>query len=404
MTENSRLRVANSGPRAFAGDFATNAAVGRWLRCVTNPDPTKPLDVDWQVVGGAPIVTQVVNVNKGGSDVTGDGSAGNPFLTIAAAYASILDASNTKLYVIFIGPGQYADPFAMKANIYLVGIGQTPVIVSGAVTVDAATFADANDHFAGSQNVTFWGNIIITSLATGLLCNNNWAFVQCQMSNLGLTPDPADLANTQASCFDCDLINGASASGSWAALELVDCRMSGGQLNVAGLAGKTHSLNVQGGVCQSSIVIDLNGAVGLTAFFLGCDASRAGFCNLTGASPALDVRASPAALPQNPTLAGGAVAPLNTICRQTFTFAAATPIGAGITPLALNLNGLGVLDDKWDIETTLTDDAADLATCVESVVWANGVGTLKVFNPGGAFPGGLPTGIGVNCTATKVIP
>lgn len=401
MTENSRLRVANSGPRAFAPDFATNAAVGRYLRCVPNPDPTKPLDVDWQVIGPASSM-QVVNVSKGGSDVTGDGSASQPYLTIAAAYASILDASGAKRYVILVGPGEYADPFAMKANVYLVGIDKTAVIVNAAVTTDAATFADIADHFAGAQNVTFWVAVPITTLATGLAANNNWSFIQCEMSSLNFTPDPLDLAANQVTCVDCDLINGAGASGNWAGLDLFDCRLPGGQLNVAGLAGRAHTLNVRGGVCEAGIVIDLNGAVGLSVFFLGCDGTRAPVYNLTGASPALTVRASPGALPQNPTLAGGAVCPLNTVCRQTITFALGTAIAAGITPLALNLNGLGVVDDTWDIETTVLDDAGDLATCVESAVWALGIGALKVFNPGAPF--NLATGIGVNCTATKVIP
>ncbi len=104
MTENSRLRVANSGPRAFAPDFATNAAIGRVLTCVANPDPTKPLDVDWQAAGAAAFtnLTNVLYVNPG-TPVPVPAQIGNieqPFATLAAGIArAIALAAPTVIYL-----------------------------------------------------------------------------------------------------------------------------------------------------------------------------------------------------------------------------------------------------------------------------------------------------------------
>ncbi|HUR99860.1 MAG TPA: hypothetical protein VMZ26_17485 [Pyrinomonadaceae bacterium] len=46
-------------------------------------------------------------VSKSGSDTSGDGSIGNPYLTVQTALAAITDASGSNLYTIFIGPGSY---------------------------------------------------------------------------------------------------------------------------------------------------------------------------------------------------------------------------------------------------------------------------------------------------------
>src|SRR5271167_2999950 len=50
--------------------------------------------------GPSPFLTQIVYVNKGGSDLTGDGSFEKPFLTLPVAMASITDADKPKRYQI----------------------------------------------------------------------------------------------------------------------------------------------------------------------------------------------------------------------------------------------------------------------------------------------------------------
>ena len=57
-----------------------------------------------------PIATQIVYVNKAGNDATADGTECDPFLTVTAAMASIIDASPAKRYAISIGPVTYTEP------------------------------------------------------------------------------------------------------------------------------------------------------------------------------------------------------------------------------------------------------------------------------------------------------
>ncbi len=109
MSENSRLRVANSGPRAFAPDFATNAAIGRVLTCVPNPDPTLPLDVDWQAAGGAVLrnLTRIFYVDPATSTPPASqiGNDEAPFATLAQAMALCVDPALN--YEIWLTPVDY---------------------------------------------------------------------------------------------------------------------------------------------------------------------------------------------------------------------------------------------------------------------------------------------------------
>lgn len=77
---------------------------------------------------------QEVFVAKNGNDSTGDGSLGKPFLTVTAAMNSILDATPSKRYVIRVASGFYTEtsPFAIKANVFIVGEGRQSVRITAA--------------------------------------------------------------------------------------------------------------------------------------------------------------------------------------------------------------------------------------------------------------------------------
>lgn len=98
--------------------------------------------------------TQIVYVNKGGNDGTADGSMNLPFLTIQAAMTFIADATLNKRYVISLGPGTYADPFALKPWIWIVGHNNLPTRISGAITF-TADWTPAGDHRSGFYSITF---------------------------------------------------------------------------------------------------------------------------------------------------------------------------------------------------------------------------------------------------------
>jgi hypothetical protein len=104
--------------------------------------------------GPGPTSTQIVYVNKGGNDGTGDGSFSQPFLTIQAAMTAITDATLTKRYVLDLGPGTYSDPFALKPWFAIVGHSNLPTRISGVITF-SADWTPAGDHRSSFQNITF---------------------------------------------------------------------------------------------------------------------------------------------------------------------------------------------------------------------------------------------------------
>ena len=72
-----------------------------------------------------PSSVQGVYVAKSGNDTTGDGTIYRPYLTVQKALTSISDATTTKPYAVFVGPGIYDEnAIALRGNVYLVGCGQ----------------------------------------------------------------------------------------------------------------------------------------------------------------------------------------------------------------------------------------------------------------------------------------
>jgi len=111
----------------------------------------------WTTLAGVPVNAQVVYVNKSGNDSTGTGSLTAPFLSISAANTSITDASGStpKRYVIYIGPGDYSDSFALKANIFLVGSYTIGTRLTGTLTLNDASWNVNNDNRSGFMNLQF---------------------------------------------------------------------------------------------------------------------------------------------------------------------------------------------------------------------------------------------------------
>jgi hypothetical protein len=116
--------------------------------------------------GPAPALTQILYVNKGGNDATGDGSITKPFLTIQAATSSVTDASTLKRYAILVGPGRFDEPVVIKPWVFIVGTDTNGTRIGGAVTIGpewntpAGPLSDARGGFstctlAGSVTIDF---------------------------------------------------------------------------------------------------------------------------------------------------------------------------------------------------------------------------------------------------------
>lgn len=105
-------------------------------------------------------------VNKAGSDTSGDGSIGNPFLTVQAALSSIADASNSNPYAIFVGPGNYTLNASQPLNPYIsiIGSGRKNTVLStpsGSVTL-TMTSAHTGAATIEISNLTLLNSLVIT--------------------------------------------------------------------------------------------------------------------------------------------------------------------------------------------------------------------------------------------------
>lgn len=95
-----------------------------------------------------PTLDQDYYVSKGGSDTSGNGSIGYPYLTIAKAMSMITDSSVTKRYVITVGPGDYNENIVLKANVFVKGSGP----ISTRLTGTTLSINDATWNVAGDDN------------------------------------------------------------------------------------------------------------------------------------------------------------------------------------------------------------------------------------------------------------
>jgi len=113
-------------------------------------------DLTWQEVITSSPVAQIKYVSKNGVDASADGSEEKPYLTIAAAMASITDASPSKRYVIRIAAGSYTEAsVAIKSNVFLVGDSKESVRITGAVSMGAWTQDNSgSDDRSGFSMVT----------------------------------------------------------------------------------------------------------------------------------------------------------------------------------------------------------------------------------------------------------
>jgi hypothetical protein len=95
------------------------------LASVSESNPL-PIHVTGSTIFGQIKPTNYLYVGKNGNDTSGDGSAGNPYLTVLAAITAA--SSGT---AIFIFPGTYVENLTLKAGVYLTSPVKFGVYVTG---------------------------------------------------------------------------------------------------------------------------------------------------------------------------------------------------------------------------------------------------------------------------------
>lgn len=131
-----------TGPQGLPSTGATGATGLQGVIGITGPEgPTGPQVSGPQGISGqtgihTPNVAHYADlwVDKSGNDVTGDGTFGNPFLTIPAAINTVIDASSTKRYVIHVGSGNFVENFELPPWTNIQGVNEFSTQISGQIS------------------------------------------------------------------------------------------------------------------------------------------------------------------------------------------------------------------------------------------------------------------------------
>src|SRR5258708_19094678 len=181
--------------------------------------------------GGTTLFAATKFVAKNGNDATGDGSVAKPFLTIAAALASITDATSAKPYGVLVAPGLYPETFAIKAWCYVQGLSAFGVSLNPLTAnwMDASFAAGTQDGgigdvtlltnltvdfslvaSAGAGSFKLFGNVVLGSAVALVFKGNNSAnVVQLgDLMSIGPTSSPLTLTNITSNVGSCNLRNG----------------------------------------------------------------------------------------------------------------------------------------------------------------------------------------------------
>lgn len=311
-------------------------------------------DLTWQEVSGGPGIVSVAQtryVTKGGDDATGDGSLTQPFATIAAALASITDASPTKRYAIKIEAGAYTEGnLLLKANVFVSGNNTL-----NGVRVTVTSLALAADFTGSADNRSGFARMVLTGP-----CNLDWSTVTSGAGKLyfsevsfnsAVTLYGHNNATAQAQFDSCQFFNSFTVSGINVGVHTNNIHFGNIVLNQHPGGGMPTILVATGGNCSGSVtltttVTDFNRRSSIFArqFFMNS-------ITVNGASSYADVTSSsiPSAGPT--ILNGGNVVYLNPTATGANTalsnLAFPTAVNQPIMPATTNATNLGDWGKQW---------------------------------------------------------
>lgn len=236
----------------------------------------------------APSSSQTVYVNKGGNDITGDGTMNDPFATIAKAMTSIVDAAPAKRYSIMVGPGNYIESISLKANVMVIGVN--PIVVNigsdeSYIDINDPTWSVSGDNRSGFEKVALVASTLrfdftAQSSVEGKLYFHN---VRCNE-----TPFFTAFSSiNQAIIQNCMFFSGYTQTGMLIVLSNTDF-VSGGLITVnSSVLGDTTVLATGGGSDGSFMSTYTSGkaiSISLIGFTILGTLSASGSCNVRAAA------------------------------------------------------------------------------------------------------------------------
>lgn len=248
-----------------------------------------------------PSSSQMLYVQKSGSDITGDGTIGNPYLTIAFAMTTITDSSTNKRYVMNVGPGTFSDNFSWVAWVFMVGASQIATRLTGNIDINNPTWGIPGPTFderAGATDIQFSGTITLDFTLQSSQYGKFY-FWNCNVNNtLNIT---AQGPINQVICQDGLWFGGVSTNGG----QLVFNAIMGQAGNIILTTSPTTLVfSAFCGALNGNLIMNDVGGVTATAYLF--DFPILGNITLNGANVSLFATNSSLPLKANVTIAGGA--------------------------------------------------------------------------------------------------
>lgn len=228
---------------------------------------------------------QTAYVNKGGNDTTGNGSFGQPYLTVGKAISSITDASPTKRYGILVGPGDYNENLVIKANMFFIG---TAGPIATRITGSTININDTTWNVAAADNRSGFQDISVNPVATwdfsAQASNDSGKLYFWNIRNSGAWTTTANSNVTQLIIQDSEIfgsltfngcnslidgtsfqganlvVNSASTAGQGPAIMTLSGGNTGGNLTATWTSNGTVTMNLYGIAISSTTILTASGA------------------------------------------------------------------------------------------------------------------------------------------------
>jgi hypothetical protein len=241
----------------------------------------------------APSNSQTVYVNKGGNDITGDGTINNPYATILKAMTTILDASPTKRYAIIVGPGNYGENLSLKANVMIIGEDRVVVRIgtSGSfININDPTWSVIGDNRSGFDNVTLIASTLTFDFTAQSSVQGKLYFYSINCNNTPLFTAYNDI--NQVFIQNCVLFAGYTQTGINMLLANTSF-INGGLITVNSSTLTNTSVQAAGGSTDGSLTATYTSGTAIDISLLGFTIlgtlSAAGSCNVIAAANSIPI-------------------------------------------------------------------------------------------------------------------
>lgn len=253
-----------------------------------------------------PSLDQNYWVTKQGNDTTGNGSVGQPYLTIAKALSVILDSAPTKRYTINVGPGDYNENLSLKANVFIKGAGPISTRLTGStLNINDATWnVTSADNRSGFQDMSV--NPTCTWDFSAQTNNTDGKLYFYNTRTSGNWTATANNAINQIIVRDTDFFGSWTQNGINAFISNSTWQSGAINVNSSAAVGIPATLTIVGGRITGNITATWTSNSGVTVNLAGINIGNTTILTASGTSCIVNANDGSLPVPSNRSISGGA--------------------------------------------------------------------------------------------------